>query len=549
MVDNQNIVFAVIGIAVVAAGAGLLADVPQLRIGSIAGSTLCSLGADQVDVISNDPVLDGQDAFFITAVSGCSDHIIEGGATIPDNQLSGTDPDTGKPVDAESDVQIGATTLDQWTTNTVPDRFDQRLDEVRWERFVCDFGGGTRCNQEDEISVCESLQSTELNEGLNDDLDFYIIEDRTFPQANVLHCFVSRPAGRYDSVQSSTQTNWETEFTVCASNDCESETITKQDSSATIGSGDKLAHITWTGDLTSDLIDVNFPTSEYKVAREKGSTSIHVVKDSTQIDPYKESLQQFKDDVEQVIRNDRDDGFIEVEVSQHNAQTDNVFVDKRSQLASDVGNWVDNVEITGNQLRLNADEEAVRESLLGRPQFSIRTTLAWVGFNIRVADLTLNPVSDTSIQSGSTVSRQISVANTADVQSRIQVDASCPSTFVSSDSTETTIDGNSQQTVTLRLGTQQVSQQKTVSCTVTATDLDTDRTGDTTRFDITLQPAQQPPTPGTETKCNDGIDNDNDGRIDDQDPDCQDGLSQTAIIAIILGGIALVGGIAYGVQQ
>lgn len=376
----------------------------------------------------------------------------------------------------------------------------------------------------------------------------------------------------------------------------------------TLEGGGHQAHIYTSGSLVSDVIDTNIDTGRWRPACTNNCNDANnriswSITSQEYVKSYTDEKQSFDSTVVEFISS----GAPEQPVNKVTAAVVDLEQNRDDSLASDIDGgrgWVQDIYFEGMEVRVTAEDDFA----LGNPRFEFRIPADWVGFFIPVAEPEIQSASDTSLTASETTgTTDISIRNTADVSGTVHASVSCPSPLTAGyDDVE--IGAGETRTASVNIDSgmspdntyscdvlvkdtdaNSVQDRTSIDVDVSASCTDSDGDGicnveddcDNEKGpgyndgcpiegpqdsdndgipDSEDQCPQEPetyngyndldgcpderPNPDEETQCNDDIDNDGDGLVDDADPDCDSsgGGVPLAVIGVLFlsSGVGLL---------
>lgn len=511
-------------------------------------SQLCTTSMDEVTITSNVWDVSDDKAWSIRAPVGCDNKIFAGSGKIPASELS-----TEKYI-SQNGIGFGVQDFNAWFYHEIMPDSKRPVVEVRKARFdpldVRDRVGCTGflgvCTEQDYFNACQDWQDeTETNVleypvSKSEMVDEGYYEDDGEPSVT---CFRGEKQGVVSSFVKTSYTDFKATVKAEGQGVSDSKVITKDNTVANLqvsdvnGDGDKeRARVTWLGSLLSEIRNFGFSRNYRPVCSNQFENCALPSNDISWQTTEDEDWNTYIDDVtgfKSRIESRLPYGDTGEVINEHNKESAQVLDSDSDLVLEDAGSWADKIVVKGGEVRVVAKQGQAVE----RPDFRFLVDADWTATSIPVGkpDFTSVP-SKLNLKATETASFQVEVQNLAEAGThRVEVSSSCPSPL-SDDSQVKEISAGSTRIYQLDINSGPSSTQD-VSCTLTAQDTDSTSTKDTASMQVHIESNcvdddgdgvcnkydQCPTTPGStgnsgcpaEEICGDGIDNDNDGKVDE----------------------------------
>ncbi|QIB75371.1 hypothetical protein G3I44_14370 [Halogeometricum borinquense] len=482
-------------------------------------SQLCTGGADEVFIDNNAREFSGDKAWVIDANLGCDNKIFGGGGTIAAEDISSDG------VSALKDFSLGINNFEAWFSNPVIDD-RENVYRVRMATYNCGFDG---CGSNDQAK-CDDFQAESP----------YTSQAETRRTAvTELYCFKVEKTGEAASFGLNQDSSFSATVQASADGRSDSDPISKDDPTASVNVGDvnrdgdsEEALVTWRGSFIGDTrsIDISPVKPVCDSNCERPTNNVDWIVGSQ--DLFTEWNQYDEGGFDQCVQNSNIDRLSDC-VIRYNDRAANVFADSSRTIQDQTSIDIARVDVIGTELRMYTE----KAELVERPDFRITVDADWIGFDTPVGrPVFQTPLPEIDIVGNSRTTADFQVLNDAAGGShRIRVNLECPRPL-SGGSTAKRVQAGISETfsVPIEIG---ATNTRTYTCDVEAFDTDDDSTraiaqvtvnaqnscpdqdedGVCDQFDACPSVAGASTNGGCPTKevCGDSIDNNGNGRVDE----------------------------------
>lgn len=546
-------------------------DIPGTSF-SITNPESCGLSASQVQILSNSEELN-REAWRVEMGTNCGDSILTGGAEVDQSDLEGTNSE-GKTVEAETGFEFAFENFDPYRKFNIETRNGQPVpvndlggegargvDHTSFECSKNELASNT-CGQPEQ-DKCDNWQQNNGVDDIFSPLNVDVVEHTGFGTNNVLHCFTPTKQEAFISpFATGEELGFTAEAVLEADGTTKRKTITggSGTTSVTLGSGDRQANVQWTGNRLGEIAGANLDTNSFAALCGNGcSNPDDPSADGWKVIPtgsstYYSRYLDYRNNFESKVEGKLADGFsANGAAADLNTRLGNLKLQSSAtdQVEQDIGEFsVGSVTVQDGGLVIRP--ENVREAI--KPIFTIDVVADWIGFKELVADPDIREgqLSDITITAQQSTSVQVPIQNRGSAAGDVEVVVSCQSP-VSGGSTRVNVPAGEERSASVTLQTS-ASDTVTSKCVVTAQDRDAFNIQDRASFNVNVQTSCQDadgdgvcrefdqcpdvgpsgsaasvPLSGMaqdgcaveEYICDNGVDEDGNGLVDNNDPACE----------------------------